>query len=536
MRPSLQTVLSVPLLIGSTFMPSMPTNAQGLNDQAIAIQPSSLPRVGTIEERFQSYNVEMAEIIGGNFWKPYGPGGKIAMPSTTSIGEGVAGLDPNLFQALAPLDTANARLRKLAAALGPAYVRVSGTWANSVYFHDSDAPPPAKAPKGFNGILTRTQWKNAINFSGAANAELVSSFTISTGVRDQNGIWTSDQASKWLAYTKTAGGRIAAAEFFNEPTMPTYGGAPKGYDAAAYARDFAVFRPFVKRVAPDMAIVGPGSVGEATVMTGNGVPGMIRTEDLLAVSPRPAFDIYSYHHYPAVSIRCASQGKATQTTVDAALSERWLGMADKRNRFYVALRDRYESGKPVWITEIADAACGGNPWADTFLDSFRYADTLGRLAKQGVSVLFHNTLASSEYGLLQPESFTPRPNYWMALFWRRMMGTAVLEAGSSREGLHIYAHCLRGHPGGVALLAINNSRTATSAAQIAGPSERYTISADTLQSKSVKLNGKPLQLGANNELPQMAGVSEPAGRVNFAPVTITFLAVSTAGNARCNAQ
>jgi hypothetical protein len=117
-----------------------------------------------------------------------------------------------------------------------------------------------------------------------------------------------------------------------------------------------------------------------------------------------------------------------------------------------------------------------------------------------------------------------------------MMGTVVLDAGPSREGLHIYAHCLRGHPGGVALLAINNSRTATSAARIAGPSERYTISADTLQSKSVKLNGKSLQLRADDELPQMAGVSEPAGRVSFAPATITFLTVSTAGNAQCNAQ
>jgi hypothetical protein len=39
------------------------------------------------------------------------------------------------------------------------------------------------------------------------------------------------------------------------------------------------------------------------------------------------------------------------------------------------------------------------------------------------------------------------------------MGTTVLHAGVPlREGLHVYAHCLRGSPGGVALLAINNSR------------------------------------------------------------------------------
>ena len=46
-----------------------------------------------------------------------------------------------------PIDLTNARLRKLAAALGPAYVRVSGTWANTTYFPTSDkAPDHATAP------------------------------------------------------------------------------------------------------------------------------------------------------------------------------------------------------------------------------------------------------------------------------------------------------------------------------------------------------------------------------------------------------
>lgn len=500
---------------------------------APVVRLASLPRLGQIDDRYQSYNVEMAEIVGGNFWKPYGPGGKLNVTPKAPLGGGVAGQDPDLFQSLPPLDTANPRLRKLTAALGPAYMRVSGTWANSVYFHDDDSPPPAKAPEGFNGILTRAEWKGAIDFARAANAELVSSFTISSGVRDGSGSWTPDQAAKWLAYTKVAGGRIAAAEFFNEPTMPTYGGAPTGYDAAAYARDFAVFHSFAKREAPDMAIVGPGTVGEATIMPVGGIPGMIRSDALLSANPRPIFDIYSYHHYPAASIRCASMGPQTQTTAAAALSEQWLSLADKSNDFYVALRNRFEPGKPVWVTEIADAACGGNPWAKTFLDSFRYADTLGRLARGGVAVLFQNTLASSEYGLLQSGTFEPRPNYWTALLWRRLMGTTVLDAGPSREGLHLYAQCLRGHPGGVAVLAINNSKTASSAIEMTTPSERYTLAADGLQSETVKLNGAALTLGADDALPSLAGVAERAGRVSFAPATITFLAAPAAGNPAC---
>ena len=113
---------------------------------------------------------------------------------------------------------------------------MSGTWANSIYFHDSDDPAPAAAPKGFQSVLTRRAWSGVIQFAKAVNAKLVSSFAISDGTRDASGVWTTDQAARWLAYTKSAGGEIAAAEFFNEPTFAGIGGAPRGYDAAAFAR------------------------------------------------------------------------------------------------------------------------------------------------------------------------------------------------------------------------------------------------------------------------------------------------------------
>jgi len=35
------------------------------------ITPANLHRIGTVDERFQSYNIEMVEVIGGRFWRPY---------------------------------------------------------------------------------------------------------------------------------------------------------------------------------------------------------------------------------------------------------------------------------------------------------------------------------------------------------------------------------------------------------------------------------------------------------------------------------
>src|SRR5690349_21311024 len=131
---------------------------------SVDLSPRDLPRIATIDDRYESYNIEMAEVIGGNFWKPYDQRSIAALEAQARApaapGAGIAvGQDTGMFQKRAPIDLTNPRLRKLAAALGPAYVRVSGTWANSVYFHDADTPAPSRAPKGYDGVLTKQQWK-----------------------------------------------------------------------------------------------------------------------------------------------------------------------------------------------------------------------------------------------------------------------------------------------------------------------------------------------------------------------------------------
>ena len=498
----------------------------------VSIRPATMPRIGTVDERFQSFNIEMIEVTGGRFWKPYGKEVDALLKAPPSAGP--AGMDPALYQLRPPIDLGNPRLRKLAAALGPAYVRVSGTWANTTWFQDSDDAAPANPPTGFNGVLTRRQWKSVVDFSRAVDARIVTSFATSAGTRDAAGVWTPAQARQFLAYTKSIGGSIAAAEYMNEPTFAEMGGAPQGYGAAAYARDIAVFRPFVKQAAPGMVFLGPGSVGEGVSLVPAGMAqGQLKTEDLLAATG-PAFDAFSYHFYGALSKRCAIMAPAAETSADDALSEEWLSRTSRVEAFYAGLRDRFEPGKPLWVTETADAACGGNPWGATFLDSFRYLDQLGRLSRTGVQVVAHNTLASSDYGLLEENTLTPRPNYWSALLWRRLMGPAVLDPGPSpAPELHLYAHCLRGHPGGVALLAINTSQTASQSLELPTESDRYTLTARNLQDTRVQLNGDELRLGANDELPRITGVPAQSGRVAFAPASITFLAIPNARNGSC---
>jgi hypothetical protein len=217
-------------------------------------------------------------------------------------------------------------------------------------------------------------------------------------------------------------------------------------------------------------------------------------------------DAFSYHHYGAVSQRCAAMGH--QTSADQALFEDWLGRTDQTLAYYRGARDRTMPGKPFWNTETADAACGGNPWASTFLDTFRYLDQLGRLARQEVDVVVHNTLVASDYGLLDEDTFAPKPNYWGALLWRKLMGTTVLDSGVPiAGGLHVYAHCLRGVPSGVALMVINTDRTKARVLNVPASAMRYTLRATELLSTRVELNGKALELGSDDGYPHLPALA-----------------------------
>jgi hypothetical protein len=523
--------LAATLCAGAFVFPGIQSTTQ-----VASLDPAKMPPIGIVDEHFQSYNIEMVEVIGGRFWKPYASSAtnnSNAQEPARQEGFTPAGINPNLYRYRAPIDLSNPRLRMLAAALGPAYVRVSGTWANSVYFQDSENVAPATAPSGFSGVLTRKEWKGVVDFSHAVNAEIVTSVATGSGPRNAQGVWTSEQTGKLFAYTKSIGGRIAATEFMNEPTYAAMGGAPKGYDAASYGRDVAVFRTFLRKTAPDTLFLGPGSVGEgpfAMPMRG----GVLKSEDLLHAAG-PVFDVFSYHLYAAASQRCASMGASSQTTAAAALSQDWLSRSEKIGAFYADLRDRFEPGKSLWITETADAACGGNPWASTFLDTFRYLVQHASLARRGVKVIMHNTLASGDYGLLDENTFAPRPNYWAALLWRRLMGVTVLDPHTSPiPNGYVYAHCLQNHPGGVALLVINADRHQVHEITLPSDAERYTLTAKQLQDTSVQLNGKTLQLNRDGDMPQFLGQSTRAGRISFAPTSITFLEIAKADNSNCH--
>ena len=216
-----------------------------------------------------------------------------------------------------------------------------------------------------------------------------------------------------------------------------------------------------------------------------------------------------------------------------ALTADWLDATVEDYNYYVGLRDEYLPGKPIWITETAQAACGGSPWASSFLDTFRYVNQLGLLAQRDVNVVFHNTLAASDYSLIDEETLEPNPNYWAAYLWNRLMGTRVLEAPSSpSEELRLYAHCLKGSNGGVAIAAVNYGTSALNLSQMAG-ADSWVMTAQPIDSETVWVNGSAPVLNEDGSVSGLVSATATADRTVPAR-SVAFYAVKAANNPACS--
>ena len=493
----------------------------------VKLAGSGLTALREIDERLVSYNVEMTEVTGGTFWKAYTEAqvdGVEEFPVITNWQD-----MGNLQQWYNPIDTNNPRLIKLAKDLGAAWVRVSGTWANKTYY-DFDGHTGGKVPEGFQNVLTKDQWLSLLDFVKAIGGKLLVSIANCPGIHAADEPMPFEQADLLFRTSKEYGVPISAAEFTNEPNLIALSGLPQGYTAADHARDHDLFGAWLRENYPECLFVGPCTVGDIDMFgamegAGGGMAAgfeMVTTEALLGEYKTP-MDVFSYHYYNGVSER--GQAMGGHWPYAAALTEKYLGVAASCARQYTARRDRYVPGGQMWVTESGDAGCGGNTWASTYVDVPRTLNELGEFCTVTDGVIFHNTLASSDYGFLKHGTFEPRPNYFAVLLWNRLMGKTVYASGEEiREGAHVYAHSRKDGKDGYAYLVINNSQEVTTV-ELPGQAQVYALTGNgKLRSRTMLLNGRELVLGENDALPELSGVTA-SGTVEVAPGGCTFIVV-----------
>ena len=479
--------------------------------QSVKLASSGQEKLRNINPCLMSYYVEMSEVTGGTFWKAYTPeqiAGTEEFPPIKGIHERA-----NLMLWYDPIDTTNPRLIKLAKEFGPVWVRVSGTWATKTYY-DFDGKG---MPEGYQSALTRQQWVNLINFVDALGAKLLISVANCEGLHHADEPWNPSEAEKIFALSKELGHPIDAVEFTNEPNMFVVTGFPVGYTAEHFRRDQDLFHRWVRDNYPETVIVGPCTVDGNAVSMGPGggekssagigaAFGTTATTEELMDGCVEKLDVFSYHYYNGISERLAAVMPTAHWLAEQATSEPYLAMAGACARAFAPYRDKYVPGGEMWVTESGDAGGGGDTWASTYLDVLRTLNELGDFASVTDGVIFHNTLASSDYGFLKHGTFEPRPNYFAALLWNRLMGHTVYASGEQiREGAHVYCHSRKDGKEGRAYLIINNSAEATKV-ELPGEAQAYVLGGNgDLRSRVMYLNGKALTLGENDELPALDG-------------------------------
>lgn len=494
--------------------------------EAVSVEAQAQRPAATVGPRYMSIAVDIDQVVGGEFWNPDGgPPAEIALP---------------------PYDFDRPELMRLTRAMlrgRPAYLRLSGTGANKTYY-DLSASPVAEPPPGYERVLTKAQWDGAMRFAERLGMKVWAGINTGPGPRDADYRWLPDNAREFLRYNVKRGYPLAVVEYGNEPNMFGISGIPSSYTAADYASDSIEFKRLVDDVAPKLKLVGPGTFLTPADRDGeNGVGVALGpiAADIMPLLPPRFYDAVNYHYYNALSTRLPFGPHVADDPLDPG----WLTDQVVRSARYMQdLAERYQPGAPLWLGETSTAAGGGQiGYSDRFIASFFHLNELGTLGRLGVSVLVRQTLQGSNYGLLDAVTGAPDPDYWATLLWERLIGREQLnvKAPKSPSTLKLFGACSPGGPsGGVTLLALNLSPTASETLRLSGfggkRARAFVVTAPDLYGTEVMLNGRALRASAQGRIKTDLAPKPVRGRsLRLPPASYAFVREPQAGARACGA-
>jgi heparanase len=503
-----------------TFAYGAPPATPRPTGRPVRVAIDRLRRRSRVDPRFLSVALDTSQVLGGHWWTPGAARVEVARGS----------------HAVEPFDLEDPRLRVLAAELAPAYLRIGGTEADVVYY--DMGPEPSAIPKGFELSLTRSRWDAIGRFASRAGYDLF--FTVNAGraVRGEDGRWSPANFATLLEYSRKAGRDVGVFELGNEVDSFWFTqGLDHQVSGRAYADDLATFRATVRAAYPTAKVAGPAALYWPVIGRPLSLFSDFMSEFLDAGAEKP--DVVTWHFYPQQSRRCPAATRRASLTrlLEPALLDEVGRWGSEVQRLVADHAPKAE----VWLGETGNAQCGGQPGvSDRFAGTLWWVDQLGLAARLGQPVVVRQTLAGSDYGLVDDATMAPRPDYWASVLWKRLMGTNVLDVQTSTDDafVRVYAHCTPSVAGGVTLLLVNLHRDTAARACFDGlPADHasaYEMTAPSLDSSTALLNGTPLEFDGRH-IPELPPV--PASVVNgctkVAPASFVFLAMPAAGAAAC---
>ncbi|OVA12143.1 Glycoside hydrolase [Macleaya cordata] len=363
------------------------------------------------------------------------------------------------------------------------------------------------------------------------------------------GAWNTTNARDFIKYTISKGHQIDSWEFGNELSGSGIGAS---IGATLYGEDLinlkAIINDLYKNSHPKPLILAPGGFFDQQWYA-----------RLLDVSGANTVNVMTHHIY---NLGAGDDPHLVSKILDPHHLSQIAGT-------FINLQQTIQRHGPwasAWVGESGGAYNnGGRHVSNRFVNSFWYLDQLGMASKYKTKVYCRQTLIGGNYGLLNTTTFVPNPDYYRqdALLWHRLMGKGVLAVDSDASPfLRVYAHCSKGKAG-ITLLLINlsnhtdfritvqnNMNLNVNVGEQRGSSflhglkktvswvgrkasdetavrEEYHLTPldGILRSQTMVLNGTPLELTENGDIPTLDPVLvDMKSPVLIAPLSMAFIA------------
>jgi heparanase 1 len=460
---------------------------------------------------------------------------------------------------VATINLQSPRLRKLAKALSPAYLRVGGSEADDAVF---DLDGACSKSRGGSGIpdaafcLKVDRWEELIAFTEDTGLDLVFDVNVMYGrncttrcspqpcTAGNTGYgtcspWDPSNAFALLEFTAAKGLKVAGFEVGNEKEHVL---TPQDY-----ADCLVQMRQKIDALWPEPA-ERPLLIGPDENPRGDWLRQML-------TQGGSAVDVVTYHLYagygldPSLSQEILDPGFLDFTKVIAGVAQRAQQQAAPHAQ--------------LWVGETAAAWHDGEAGiTDAFESGFWFVDQLGTVASMSHQVMLRQAFVGGNYSMLGVnDGFIPRPDYYTGVLFKRLMGSTVLTSYQTEPAvmpylpaIRGYLHCTPDSPNAVTLAYINVDSNRSFELQLQGTStegvgmnvsvrDEYVLTSggmgppgphqSELSSLHMKLNGKLLELGDSDDLPEMPGKHVTGGNFVAPPRSYGFVVYPQAGAPAC---
>ncbi|CAB1425353.1 unnamed protein product [Pleuronectes platessa] len=456
------------------------------------------------------------------------------------------------------------KIRTLAKALSPAFLRFGGTRQDFMVFTPERKHLPSSAPSCDEETLPswledklKVEWTKqqlvlmredaqrkyrSVKFT-ESTVDLLNSFSNCSGMdlifglnallRTDDNSWNSSNARSLLRYCESRGYAMSweLGNAFEKKAGIRVDGHQLGQD----------FHRLRDMMSESKLYHGAGLYGPDV-----GQPRGHRIDLLEGFLPSgaDAVDACTWHHYYV---------NGRDTSLEDFLDPEILDTLKLKTKEVLQKVQMASPGKGVWLGETSSAYGGGAVGlSDAFAAGFMWLDKLGLAATLGMDVVMRQVLIGSGSYHLVDNNLDPLPDYWLSLLYKRLVGPEVLKieavaaVGRSRR-VRVYLHCSNTKSysrGALTMMSMNLSgkpaRISTPALGSSGTVEAFVLQAERpgeegLYSRSVKLNGDVLKMVDDRTLPDLKGRRLPAAdHLQLPAYSLAFFVFPDARAAACH--